>query len=250
MSFAIAAQLADYPSTNTTSSTTSTSSVVAKSTAAALNYLSGFNAAGYADIVVNRTYVGGATRQWGNLSFSRIYDAGHTVPYYQPETAFTVFTRIIDGTDISTGEPIDLSNFTSTGPRNATHTNSVPSQPSHTCWIRGINGTCTTSDLSNMLAGKGVVEQGVYYQDADDYKPPTSSVAAGKPGTPISTATATPVTVTSGSTSSTTMVAPVGVYTATATPTSSRGLAGMVELSEKSLLGSIAMALGALALWL
>ncbi|KAI4264676.1 MAG: hypothetical protein L6R35_007288, partial [Caloplaca aegaea] len=57
-----------------------------------------FYSAGYADIVVNSSYVGGAVRQYGNLSFSRIYNAGHLIPAYQPETAFTVFTRIIMGT--------------------------------------------------------------------------------------------------------------------------------------------------------
>lgn len=243
VSFALAAQLSDYPSANASSDSASATSDQA-------TYLSGFNAAGYADIVVNSTYVGGAVRQWGNLSFSRIYDAGHMVPYYQPETAFTVFTRIIDGTDISTGEPIDSANFTSTGPRNATHTNSVPSQPSHTCWIRAINDTCTNSDVSDMMLGKGAVEFGVWYSNADDYKLPSSSVVAGKPGTPISTATVSPRIISSGGTSTTTMVPPVGVYTATATPSSSSGLAGMMEFNEHSLLGSIAMGLGALAMWL
>jgi carboxypeptidase C (cathepsin A) len=38
-----------------------------------------FAAAGYADVVVNSTYVGGQTRQYGNLSFTRVYEAGHEV---------------------------------------------------------------------------------------------------------------------------------------------------------------------------
>lgn len=244
VAFAVAAQLPDYPAANASSSATS-------GTASSETYFSGFNSAGWADIVVNSTYVGGAVRQWGNFSFSRIYDAGHMIPYYQPETAFTVFTRIIDGTDISTGEPINLLNFTSSGPQNATHTNSVPAQPSSTCWIRDLNSTCSTNDVAAIAAGKGIVEAGVWYSASSDYTAPTSSVTAGKPGTPISSATATPKTITSGQSSTTTMVAPVGVYTATATPSSSSGSAsGMLEFAENSFLSTIAMALGAFAMWL
>ncbi len=37
----------------------------------------GFRKAGYADIRTNKTYVGGKVRQYGNLSFSRVFEAGH-----------------------------------------------------------------------------------------------------------------------------------------------------------------------------
>ncbi|KAH0551667.1 hypothetical protein GP486_007114, partial [Trichoglossum hirsutum] len=70
-----------------------------------------FYRAGYADIRVNGSYVGGQVRQYGNLSFSRIYQAGHLVPAYQPETAFTLMTRIIRGKNLATGEDADLSSF-------------------------------------------------------------------------------------------------------------------------------------------
>jgi len=36
-----------------------------------------FNNAGYTNLVVNSSYVGGQTRQYGNLSFTRIYESGH-----------------------------------------------------------------------------------------------------------------------------------------------------------------------------
>ena len=92
------------------------------------SYHERFPAAGYSDIVVNSSYVGGQVRQFGNLSFARIYDAGHTVPTYQPETAFTVFTRVIKGTDVSMGKEVDLSTFGSTGPAVSNHRNKVPDQ--------------------------------------------------------------------------------------------------------------------------
>lgn len=40
----------------------------------------GFRNAGYADIQANDSYVGGLVRQYGNLSFSRVFEAGHEIP--------------------------------------------------------------------------------------------------------------------------------------------------------------------------
>lgn len=187
-------------------------------------YADAFPAAGYADIVVNSSYVGGAVRQFGNLSFSRVYDAGHLLPYYQPETAFTVFTRIIQGTEISTGDVVDLSTFGSEGPQNATHTNKVPDQPDPTCWVRAWNSTCTTDDTEAMLAGKGIVANGIFYQDDSSVSLPRSSVRAGIPGSPMSVAS-DDASQETGDASSSTAPALTGVYTATNTPSPSEGAA-------------------------
>lgn len=188
-------------------------------------YASAFPAAGYADIIVNSSYVGGAVRQYGNLSFSRIYDAGHMVPAYQPETAFTLFTRIIEGTDLRTGELIeDINTFYTTGSRNATHTNKEPSStPSPTCWIRKIADSCSSEQIAEIEQGNGVVLNGVWYEDDDDFEPPASSVVAGKPGSPLPDASISASVVTSkGSTGGvvSSTVVPTGVYVATAAPTS------------------------------
>jgi hypothetical protein len=40
-------------------------------------FTDGFQDAGYAEIQTNATYVGGLVRQHGNLSFSRVFGAGH-----------------------------------------------------------------------------------------------------------------------------------------------------------------------------
>lgn len=40
-----------------------------------------------------------------------VFAAGHLIPAYQPETLFTLFTRIILGTDLSSGELVDLASF-------------------------------------------------------------------------------------------------------------------------------------------
>ena len=170
-----------------------------------------FPFAGYAQIVVNNTYVGGAVRQFGNLSFSRIYDAGHLVPAYQPETAFTVFTRIIEGTAIATGERVNLTDYATTGPQFTTKTNKAGSSQDPVCWIRSMRDTCTPDQRTQILAGQGVVKAGIWYADEGDYDPPISSIDAGSPGRPAPN-------MTMGWLNGTPSVQPTGVYTATGTP--------------------------------
>ncbi|OCL12207.1 alpha/beta-hydrolase, partial [Glonium stellatum] len=193
------------------------------------NYATAFPAAGYADIIVNSSYVGGAVRQFGNLSFSRIYDSGHLVPAYQPETAFTVFTRIIEGTDLGTGESIALDSFATKGPQFSNYTNKAPTEPESMCWIRDISNTCTQDQINSMLSFKGVVIDGVWYEDADDYIPPASTVVAGVPGSlPVSI----PTSSSNGATSSSAQL--TGVYIATGTPKPTSG-AISVRMSERFL---------------
>jgi carboxypeptidase C (cathepsin A) len=43
---------------------------------------SSFKKAGYADIQTNASYSGGLVRQYGNLSFARVYQAGHEGKHY------------------------------------------------------------------------------------------------------------------------------------------------------------------------
>jgi carboxypeptidase C (cathepsin A) len=199
-----------------------------------------FPYAGYAQIVVNNSYVGGAVRQFGNLSFSRIYDAGHLVPAYQPETAFTVFTRIIQGTAISTGERIDLGTYTTNGTQFSTKSNKAGTSKDPVCWIRQMMQTCTPEQRTAILAGKGMVMGGVWYEDASDYRPPTSSVEAGSPGRPAPNAT---VEWSSGKPS----VPATGVYTATGTPSPSAAGSVMFARGRRRwaglMLGQIVMVL-------
>lgn len=222
VSLAVANALPNYP-TLSLDSPASTSPAAA----APIPYSSGFPDAGYAEIVVNQSYVGGAVRQYGNLSFSRIYDAGHLVPYYQPETAFTVFTRVIQGTEISTGDIIDLSTFGSAGPQNSTFTNTAPKAPKSTCWVRAWNMSCSAEDTDAMQSGKGIVANGIYYQDDESVSLPSSSVTAGVPGQPMTTSHVTSASSDASDQSST--MGLTGVYTATATPSpsSSKGAAAI-----------------------
>ena len=175
------------------------------------SYSSLFPAAGYAPIITNTSYVGGAVRQYGNLSFSRVYDAGHSVPAYQPETAFEIFARVMMGTSISTGAIVDLSVYNTTGPLNATHTNTLPDSPSPTCWIRNIPVTCTDDQKNMILDEKGIIIGGVFYDAASDYSGPgttSTSIPGASASTAVSIVTTTEVLT--------------GFFTATATPTPSK----------------------------
>jgi carboxypeptidase C (cathepsin A) len=185
-------------------------------------YFARFPSAGYAPIIVNSSYIGGVVRQYGNLSFSRIYDAGHLVPAYQPETAFQVFARIISGTSVSTGEVIDLSNYNSSGPASATHTNSLPTSPAPTCWIRNIPGSCTNDQKNMIINNEGVIINGVLYDSASDW----SSVAGGASMTQGSSGMMVPT----GTYTTVTQIL-TGFYTATATP-SQGSVATRRELNE------------------
>ncbi|KAG9195442.1 alpha/beta-hydrolase [Alternaria panax] len=82
-----------------------------------------FRAAGYEAMIVDGTEYG-EVRQYGNFSFARVYESGHEVPYYQPVAALAYFNRTLYHYDIATGEEKVTANLTSSGPANATHTNS------------------------------------------------------------------------------------------------------------------------------
>ena len=193
-----------------------------------------FYGAGYSAIVTNDSYVGGVVREYGNLSFSRIYDAGHLIPAYQPETSFTVFTRIIMGTDISTGKPVNLANFATGGDANATYTNTVPPVASPKCFIRNIRGSCTDQQKSMLQQGQGVLVNGVLYSQSSDWKPPPSSISvgAGYPGTVPSSMTATATSSPPGNTGATTTTSALtGVFVATGTPSTTKKSAASRKLN-------------------
>ncbi|KAF2497731.1 peptidase S10, serine carboxypeptidase [Lophium mytilinum] len=87
-----------------------------------------FNAAGYEPFKVDGVQYG-EVRQRGNFSFTRVYEAGHEVPYYQPIAALALFNRTINHFDIATGDFPVTANLTTTGPANTTHTESFVPLP-------------------------------------------------------------------------------------------------------------------------
>ncbi|KAK4154409.1 Alpha/Beta hydrolase protein [Chaetomidium leptoderma] len=84
--------------------------------------------AGYAPLVVGggsgggggRETEKGVTRQLGpGFSFTRVFQAGHEVPAYQPEAAYEVFRRAMGGLDVATGKVAFGERFRTEGPRDA-----------------------------------------------------------------------------------------------------------------------------------
>ena len=114
-------------------------------------------------------------RQVGNLSFSRVFQAGHEVPYYQPETAFRIFQRAVSGVDIATGQisttGSDLSSsnssagqiYSTTGTSNAFDIkDTAPPQPVPTCYLWDMIETCLPSEKAAVLAGTAIVKDFIY----------------------------------------------------------------------------------------
>lgn len=190
--------------------------------AAASNYTSSFNSAGYSPIITNESYIGGVVRQAGNLSFSRIYDAGHEIPAYQPETMFTLFSRIIQGgNDLSSGQPADLATFRSKGDANSTAVNHAPPMALPTCFLRNVAATCSQDQQIMLQARSGVIINGVHYESEAQWSAKDSSRASdgmllGDVGVP-GTESVEMMAITPRASKSSELSA-IGVFTATITP--------------------------------
>jgi carboxypeptidase C (cathepsin A) len=62
-----------------------------------------FRRAGYTPLLVGGAHHGDV-REQGNLSFTRMFDAGHMVPWWKPRASLALFNRTINGWDLATGE--------------------------------------------------------------------------------------------------------------------------------------------------
>jgi hypothetical protein len=142
-------------------------------------FTTGFRAAGYADIQDGNGSYGGVVRQDGNFSFSRVFQAGHSgtnlstcsitgvslmsslVPYYQPETAYNIFTRTMFNKDVATGCTTlgSTSNHSTTGPNSSFQIkNTVPAPRQATCYIWDILETCTPAQKALLQNDSAIVK--------------------------------------------------------------------------------------------
>jgi carboxypeptidase D len=120
-----------------------------------------FRAAGYAPLRTNASYVGGQVRQHGNFSFTRVYEAGHEVPAYQPQTAYEIFHRALFNRDLATGK-IDTArneSYSTKGPASTWHIkNEVPESPGPVCYILALEATCTEDQIASVVNGTAVIK--------------------------------------------------------------------------------------------
>ncbi|KAH9893796.1 carboxypeptidase S1-like protein B [Xylariomycetidae sp. FL2044] len=158
-----------------------------------------FRAAGYTDIVVNDTYVGGQVRQYGNLSFSRVFQAGHEIPAYQPETAYQMFMRALFNLDIATGTvdtaaPGGEPEYATEGPADTwAIKNEDPPDLLHWCYLLDLGSTCTEEQIESVVNGSAVIVDYIIrdanttllfpdiMRKADSEETPTPSPTAGAP---------------------------------------------------------------------
>ncbi|KAL1982279.1 hypothetical protein VTN96DRAFT_1588 [Rasamsonia emersonii] len=119
-----------------------------------------FRSAGYANLQTNSSYVGGQVRQYGNFSFTRVYEAGHQVPAYQPETAYQIFNRSLSNLDIATGKISTIENptYKTEGPSTTWDIkNEIPPMPAPTCYILALKETCTDDQAQSVINGSALV---------------------------------------------------------------------------------------------
>lgn len=112
----------------------------------------------------------GLTRQHGNLSFTRVFQAGHMVPSYQPEASLRIFERALFNRDIATGT-VDLTatgGWASAGPASEVFSsegtrdtwwkkNEVLPGPESKCYILQ-KMTCSAEDLEALKNGTAIVK--------------------------------------------------------------------------------------------
>ncbi|KAK5128269.1 hypothetical protein LTR85_002936 [Meristemomyces frigidus] len=123
-----------------------------------------FQAAGYTPLVISPVHSGGLTRQYGNLSFTRVFQAGHLVPSYQPEAAYEIFMRALLGKDIATGS-VDLQEVAAQGELYATEgppdtwwmRSEVLPAPPRECYYLDI-GRCTEEEKRWIFDGTAIVK--------------------------------------------------------------------------------------------
>ncbi|KAL2831590.1 Alpha/Beta hydrolase protein [Aspergillus pseudoustus] len=122
-----------------------------------------FESSGYAKLTTNATYTGGVVRQHGNLSFTRVFEAGHEGPSYQPETFFRIFSRIMRSRDIATGTfslaGPEGANYRTRGPKSSFHIKNVLPEPAAPlCYTLDMMTACTDNQQQALLNGTAVVE--------------------------------------------------------------------------------------------
>ena len=133
------------------------------SLAASYPHAEQFRKAGYADLITNSSYVGGKVRQYGKgLSFARVYQAGHSVAGYQPETVYRIFERSMGRLDVATGQiTVGEEGYSTEGPLSVRDVKQeAPDSPESVCYLVDVTNTCTENQVEALIKGTAVVRGG------------------------------------------------------------------------------------------
>lgn len=90
-----------------------------------------FRASNYTSFVVDGQEFG-EVRQFGNFSFTRLYESGHETPFYQPKAMLEHFRRLINDRVIADGSASVTEDYQTSGSPNATHSEAFPALPTAT----------------------------------------------------------------------------------------------------------------------
>ncbi|EFZ04412.1 peptidase S10 family protein [Metarhizium robertsii] len=125
-----------------------------------------FKKAGYTPLITSEG-VGGLTRQFGNFSFTRVYQAGHMIPVYQPEAAYEIFMRALFNRDIPTGLLPVHDELSTVGPPDTWHVKqAAPKAPEPKCYILAPE-TCTPEVWEKVNSGKVTVRDYFVVEDKE-----------------------------------------------------------------------------------
>ena len=93
-----------------------------------------------------------------------MYEAGHEVPAYQPQTAYEIFRRTIGNLDIATGKESTANNpvYSTSGPSSTWQfKNKGPAQPKTTCYMLSLGSTCRDDQIQAVMHGSALVHDWV-----------------------------------------------------------------------------------------
>ncbi|UKZ82733.1 hypothetical protein TrVFT333_010529 [Trichoderma virens FT-333] len=126
-----------------------------------------FANAGYAPLLSEKG-VSGLTRQYGNYSFSRVFQAGHMVPSYQPEAAYDIFMRATFNRDIATGLQPVKDDLSTDGPSDTWHVrHEPPEKPAPKCYILAPQ-SCVPEVWEKVVAGTAQIKEWFVIEETDD----------------------------------------------------------------------------------
>lgn len=125
-----------------------------------------FRKAGYAPLITSEGE-SGMTRQFGNFSFTRLYQAGHMIPSYQPIASYDVFMRALFNKDIPTGLLPVNDELSTVGPSDTLHIRHAPPKYEEPkCYVLA-RETCTDEQWAKVVAGDVEVKDYFVVDKAD-----------------------------------------------------------------------------------